>query len=186
MDKKDIYEHLANIYLDASSNRKKKVKKNYNKWFFLTAGIFVSGFVIFLFILLSKNNKTDPYQVALVFYSEPVKINFHFDPAKKEIFSINLNKLNLASYEKLGFSLKKSNYSDTISLRVEFTNSFNENAYIYLEDIPHNWQEYKIALADFKNITDWSEMSALSFIVEEWNVKEKGDVVYIDNIRILR
>ena len=48
MDKRDIYEHLANIYLDASSSKKKKNKKKHKfNRYILTGSVVVIllGFV---------------------------------------------------------------------------------------------------------------------------------------------
>jgi len=185
MNKKDLYEHLANIYLDASSQKKKKVKKHLKiKGHFLIL-FGVVGLVIFLFIALNKQKSLNS-EFALVLQPDTAKINFNFDPAKKEIYSINLNKLNLSRFKTLGFSAKLANYQDKISLRIEFTNTFKEKSEIYLKNISHKWQDYKISFLDFKNMGDWSEMSNLSFIVEEWNTKEKQGAVYIDNLRFLR
>jgi len=185
MVKKDIYEHLADIYLDASSKKKKKSKK-YQKNF--KALFFISSIVIlFLAASLIGNlkSKGSPLnsEVALLVTPEVVKINFHFDPARKEWYSLNLNKLNLRRYKALVFSAKRANFKDNICLRVEFTNAFNEKSEVYIKDIPYKWGEYRIRLADFKNITDWSRMTGLAFIMEEWNVKEKRGLVYLDNVR---
>ena len=187
MDKKDIYEHLARIYLDASSNKKNKPA--------LKPRIFRNLFIVSvaLIIVLSAvyfrslhNNKALNSEIALVLLSDSAKMNFHFDPAKKEIFSLNLNKLNLSRYKALGFAVKKANYQDTISLRVEFTNAFKEKSEVYFKDISHKWHDYIINLSEFKNVNDWSEMATLSFTVEEWNVKEKAGVVFVDNARLLK
>lgn len=140
---------------------------------------------IFTFTLIKTKQRVNS-ELALIIQPEAVKVNFHFDPAKKETYSLNLNKLDLTRFKALGFSAKKANYQDKINLRVEFRNIFHEQSEVYLRDIPHHWQEYRIKFADFKDIRDWSEMENLSFIVEEWNVKEKRDVVYLDNIRLLR
>ena len=187
MDKKEIYEHLAKIYLDASSKRKKK-SKSYPKLFqflFFASIAFAAALAVVLFTSLNKNKSLNS-EITLVIQPEAIKINFHFDPAKKEAYSINLNSLDLARYKALGFSVKKANYKDSISLRVEFTSAFKEKSAVYFRDIPRRWKDFKINLADFKNISDWSNMSILSFIVEEWNAKEKRDVVYIDNVRLVR
>ena len=187
MDKKDIYEHLAKIYLDASSKKKKKSKAQqqfFRKPFFII-GVSVFVFGIFLSFLFNRN-KPLKSEIALLLASDAVKINFHFDPAKKETYSLNLNKLDLSRFKDLGFSVKKVNSNGMISLRVEFTNDFNEKSEVYFRDIPLKWQDYKIDLSKFKNIGDWSSMTQLSFIVEEWNVKEKKGIVYIDNVRLLR
>ncbi|MEK6727046.1 MAG: hypothetical protein AABY28_00015 [Candidatus Omnitrophota bacterium] len=187
MDKKDIYEHLAKIYLDASSNKKKKpaLKPRTFKSLFIITFVFIivlSAVSLRLFQRKSAPNS----EIALVLLSDSAKINFHFEPAKKEIFSINLNKLNLARYKALGFAVKKANYQDTISLRVEFTNAFKERAELYFKDISHKWHDYIINLSEFKNVNDWSEMANLSFTVEEWNVKKKTGLVFVDNVRLLK
>jgi len=187
MDKKDIYEHLAKIYLDASSKKKQK-NKPYEKIFknlFLISVIFVAALSVGLFLTFLKHK---PYnsEVALVLLPDVAKINFHFDPARKEIYAVSLNKLDLSRYNALAFSAKKDNPENTIALRVEFNSIYKEKSEIYFKDVPHKWRDYKINFSDFKGITDWSEMSNLAFAIEEWNAKEKRGVVYIDNVRLLK
>lgn len=186
MDKKDIYEHLAKIYLDASSKRKKKTKySKFSKNLFWVSIVFIFGAGTILLISPPKN-KSFNSEVALIVSSDALKINFNFNPAKKEIYSVNLNKLDLSRFKALGFSVKRARYEDNLSLRVEFVNKFKEKSEVYLKDIPHKWQDYKIDFSEFKNISDWSEMLNLSFVVEEWNTKEKKGVLYIDNVRFIK
>ncbi len=189
MDKKDIYEHLANIYLDASLKKKKKSKKDF-KFRNLLIGnlvVLVLVFSSFFFLNVYKKSKLKgASQVALVLYPDIAKINFNFDPAKKEIYSLKLKSLNLGHYKALAFSVKKTNYKNSISLRVEFNNSYNEKAFVYVKDIPAKWNEYVINFSEFKGVSDWSDMSGLSFSVEEGNSKEKTDVVFLENIRVIR
>jgi hypothetical protein len=92
MNKKDIYEHLANIYLDASLKKKKKSHK-YSKF---KTSVLLGLPVIFLFFLLLfftplKNkpffagltkNKPINSELALLISADTAKINFNFDPAK--------------------------------------------------------------------------------------------------------
>jgi len=199
MNKKDIYEHLANIYLDASTKRKNKKAQKYpdifqNLFFISTLIIFV--LIILLFNVFHKSSllftslngkKLINSELALVLQPDIVKINFNFNPAKEEIYSLNLNGLGLVKFKALGFSVRKANYQDKIILKVEFTNSFKKRSEIYLNDIPaYKWRDYKIGFDEFKDINDWSCMLNLAFIVEEGNTKDKRGVVYIDNIRFLR
>lgn len=188
MYKKDIYEHLAKIYLDASSKRKKKTKKTkVFKASLLAIFALLSGLGIFFSTTIPKiKSLKNPSEIALVLSGDVIKINFQFEPVKKEIYALNLNHLNLTRFKTLAFSLKKSDYRDNISLRVEFINAFKEKSEVYLKNIPHKWQDYRINLCDFKDISNWSRMLSLSFGVEEWNAKKKKDVVYIDNLRLLR
>ena len=189
MDKKDIYEHLASIYLDASSKTSKKRRKDKGFPGVFRNLFFVSSLVVVLLsVLLAlnlKKNKMFNSELSLVLVSEAEKINFNFDPAKKEHYTIKLNNLDAMRYKQLGFAVKKANYADTISLRVEFANTFAEKSELYLKDISHKWHEYKIKLSDFKGIRDWSELASLTFTVEEWNTRENHGVVLIDNVRLL-
>lgn len=190
MDKKDIYEHLANIYLDASSGKKKQKKtgKAFGVKNLTLIGLALALMLSFFFTAKNHYSRKPlpATQIALVLYPDVLKINFNFDPAKKEICSINLNNLNLDRYSALGFSIKKDDPENNVSLRVEFTNSFKETAFIYLKEIPSKWNAYKIPFTEFKAISDWTEMSNLSFIVEEWNTAEKKDVVYIEDVKVLQ
>ncbi|MBU1727447.1 MAG: hypothetical protein KJ880_07445 [Candidatus Omnitrophica bacterium] len=187
MDKKDIYEHLAKIYLDASSKKdnKSKVDSVLIKNIFTGALIFLFGLGTTLVFFVPKNRSLNK-EVELILAPEALKINFNFDPAKKEIFTLNLNKLDVSRYSKVGFAVKKANFQDNITLRVEFTSNYREKSEVYFRNIPHKWTDYKIDLSQFKGISDWSQMENLSFAVEEWNAREKKGVVYIDNVRLLK
>ncbi|MCX5706174.1 MAG: hypothetical protein NTW13_00615 [Candidatus Omnitrophica bacterium] len=187
MDKKEIYEHLAKIYLDASAKKKKRHKAypGILKNLFIIGIFFIIGISGALFSLISKSKNTNS-ETALFIQIDPTKINFNFDPAKKEVYTINLNHLNLSRFKTLGFSVKNALPRNPVTLRIEFTNVFKEKSEVYLKEVPGKWLDFKISLAKFYNINDWSELERLSFIVEQWNVKEKKGVVYIDNVRLLK
>lgn len=186
MDKKDIYEHLAKIYLDIPSVKKKsKTQAKDHKNFIIIAVAIGLGLAMFISVRLYFH-KPLQQQMSLVLSMEPVKINFDLDPAKKEIFSINLNKVNLSKFNTLGFSVKKSNFDDIISLKVEFTSAFKEKSEVYIKDIPNKWKYYELKFSDFKTISGWSQMNDIAFIIEEWNTKENKGMVYIDNVRMFK
>ncbi len=187
MDKKEIYEHLARIYLDASSKKKKRTKNHLRLYSNLSiiSLVLLVGAGVTLFSLASQKNKIAA-ETALFITNYPAKINFNFNPAKKESFTVKLNKLNLNHFKTLAFSVKNTNPKDIISLRIEFTNAFKEKSEFYLRNVPSKWKEFRIAFLDFKNITNWSEMYSLSFSVEEWNSQSEKGVLYVDNIRFLR
>jgi hypothetical protein len=189
MDRKDVYDHLAKIYLDASSKTKRKKKhKGYSK---TTQGLFVIGTVALLSVVLGflisvRKNKPLGAEIALVFTPEAVKINFNFDPAKKETYTLNLSNLKLKHFKTLAFSVKKAQAQGNVSLSVELTSSFKEKSEVYLRNVGSKWQDYRINLSDFKGIAGWPAVSELSFIVEEWNASSKKGIVYLDNVRLLK
>jgi len=187
MDKKEIYEHLAKIYLDASSKKKKRTKTHlrlYNDLFVISLGLLIGASSSIAYI--SSKKKGLPSETALFILHDPAKINFNFNPVKKESFTISLNRLNLGRFKTLAFSIKNTDSRDKVSLRIEFTNSFKERSEVYVKNIPEKWQDFKISFLDFKNITDWQEMQSVSFIVEEWNARKDRGILYIDNVRFLK
>ncbi|MCX5714162.1 MAG: hypothetical protein NT033_05005 [Candidatus Omnitrophica bacterium] len=188
MDKKDIYEHLAKIYLDASINSKKQAKKSsvFKSPIFIGGSVALAAVILFMGSIFREYKIPKNAQIALIISNEPIKINFNFNPAKKEICTISLNNLNMLKFKALEFSVRKTGVFNNINLRVEFTNIYNERSEAYFRNIPGRWQTYQVKLDDFKNIADWSCMRTISFVVEEWNVKEKNGVVYIDNVKFLR
>ncbi|MFA5200578.1 MAG: hypothetical protein WC442_06755 [Candidatus Omnitrophota bacterium] len=187
MEKKDIYEHLAKIYLDASSKKKKKHIKDSK---FLRNSCLISIPVLAVLSVLTyniiQNHRNSRFEVALYLQNEAVKINFNFDPAKKEVYDLKLNQLDLSTYRGLVFSAKKTDITDTVNLKVEFTTRFKERSEVYIKNIPSHWQEYKIPFTEFRKIIDWSGMSNLTFTVEEWNAKGKKGVLYVDNVKFLK
>lgn len=186
MDKKDIYEHLANIYLDASQKKKKKRIGERKYKIIVTIGVAVIALSGAFFVGFLFKNKNTFSRNALVLQTEPIKLNFNFDPAKKENYSFELKGLNLSKYNRLEFSVKKENFFDDIALRIEIANSFRETSEIYLKNLPHKWQEFVIPFSDFKTISDWSEIKTIAFVIEEWNTKEKKGIVLIDNLRLVK
>ncbi|MCM8770407.1 MAG: hypothetical protein NC936_00865 [Candidatus Omnitrophica bacterium] len=193
MDKRELYEHLAKIYLDSSKkHQKRQQNKQYlidSRHLYIVLTVFI--LVIIPFILIKINTfhrKSDLglYNTALVIQPDAVKINYNFFAAKKEIYTLPLKGLDLSAYKALAFSLRKMKENSDISLRIELANAFNERAASYVGDISPGWKDYKIDLSVFKNITDWTCAKELLFIAEEWNAKEKNDVIYIENVRFLK
>lgn len=187
MDKRDIYEHLAKIYLDASVNKTRKNKKYpvLRIVFFLSITLVLVAAIVGI-PALQREQYNPGSEIALVLQPGLVKINFNFNPAQKEIYSVDLNKLNLGKYKSIAFAARKTNYSDKVKLRVELSNSFKENSEVYISNITTKWNDFRISLGDFSKINDWTEMSNISFIVEEWNVTKDHGVLYIDNVRFVK
>ncbi|MDD5044165.1 MAG: hypothetical protein PHU91_02985 [Candidatus Omnitrophica bacterium] len=193
MDKKELYEHLARIYLDSSKKHQRKKKKH--DYLIESRHLYIG---IAVFILLGAALlllKADPfhkkmalsgYRTALVIQPDAIKINYNFDAAKKEIYNLPLKGLDLTTYKALVFAVRRVKNNSNGSLRIEIVNSLNEKSETYIKDIPFTWKEYKIELSSLKKITDWSGTKELLFIAEEWNTKDKNDVIYIDNVRFLK
>lgn len=180
--KQDIYEHLAEIYLDASYKTKKNSKAH--QWrvkdFFALGLAIISVPTIYLVTAINKPATTNS---ALVLASNVVKV---------QKYSINLDRRDLSRYRSLAFSVRKDgDHKKAVSLRVKLTSGQKEKSEIYLKPISYKWYDYAIDLRDFSNIADWSKMLNLSFTVEEMH-PNAGEgtgaegLVYLDNVRFLR
>ena len=189
MEKQDIYEHLAEIYLDASLTKKKKPRgwalKGIAGW--AAAGAAVLGFGFFFFSVPHKKPPVSE-NALLLSSNNPVKIIYNFVPGSKELSSLFLNNLNLQPFKSLAFSARSDAPAGSMpAVAVLIENKTGEKTLVYVRDAGRKWQEYVIPFSDFKPaVSDWTRVKSLSFIVEEWNSPRKKGVVYIDNIRFLR
>jgi len=187
MDKIDIYEHLAKIYLDTSGKKKAKAKESRRFRNLFLLSIFVIGILSFSLITNNVHQKSPlDNEIAFIILPDVIKINYKFNSIKKEAYSVDLNSLNLSPFKALAFSVRKTDPNDVVYMRVELSNGYKEVSELYIKDIRYRWKSFKIALSDFKRVTDWSTMARLSFIVEEWNTKNKHGVVYIDDVKFIK
>lgn len=190
MDKKDIYEHLAKIYLDTTppgaGKKKQKSSGKHKAYYFFAAAPFVVLCSAFFLHMPFRGVQPSLSTTSLIVSSDTIKMNFNLGTAKKQCYALDLNRINLNGYKTLVFSLRNSNYNDTLSFRVEFANAFKERAEQYVNGITNKWKEIRINLSDFKGISDWSEMNTLSFIVEEWNTRDHKGIIFIDEVRFLK
>ncbi len=196
MDKKDIYDHLAKVYLGSATPAKSKSveaqvepirskTEEHGIYFFVGVAALIIIFALFSLSTIFKHKPIDS-QSYLVLASDPIKISFNFDPAKKQIYSLNLDKLNLSTYKSLSFSIKKNNAKNPISMRVEVESKFKEKSEVYIKDIPAQWKDFDVKLNEFKKISNWDNVSNISFVVEEWNSKDNQGTLYIDNLKLLK
>jgi hypothetical protein len=187
MEKKDIYDHLANIYLDSTLTDKSTTSSDNSRFkaFFFISVTIVLCLLLVIFFLMSKK-KVISSQDALVLHPDVIKISYTFNPVKKEVYNVDLNKLNLSQYSSLVFACRNNNPHNNCAFRITLANTYNETSDTYITRIPNKWHEYTIELSDFKHISNWSAMKALTFSIEEWNSKEKQDAVFIENIRFVK
>ena len=187
---KDIYEHLAKVYFDSTRNKKKNQahpKSIFKNLFIISTAVVVCLVVVLMVVFFRHWQASQPEsQVALILEANPTKINYDFTQVEKESAIFDLKDINLLDSEILGFRIRKSNFPDSLHMSVEFVSKYGEKSQIYIKQIPTRWKDFEIKLAEFGNISDWSHMSQLSFVLEEWNAQVKQGVVCIDNIYFLK
>ncbi len=188
----DIYEHLAKIYLESSSNKKKKHFRAKPKFrsFLKFSAVVTAGFLLILIAIIFWHGKPSQSEEATVAIGSKItKISFPASGSVNEgIATFDLKGLDFLGYKTLGFSARKSNYLDKLVIRVELMDSLGRRSKVYVDQLPvYKWKDFEIKLREFKGTSDRSKISLLALVVEEWKTKEKDRAaLYIDNIRLLK
>lgn len=192
MEKNEVYDYLAKIYLDkqpAAKAEKKAQVKGLDYWllFLILIAIGALG-ILFYFRYPSFLLEPERYSLDISTGNEFIKIKYNFAlrGTKKEGYTLTLADLNAEGFSALQFKARSLKKNESIKLKVELENSLKEKSFIYINGLTDSWNKFSIAMTDFKEITQWDGLTQVSFIVEEWNVVEKDDCVYIDEIRLIK
>jgi len=187
-----MYEYLAKTYLEPAK-KKKSTRKKQKILLLILSGASLALFLTVAVTVVSiarKKSITSPYlnrEFSLVLIPGPIKINYDFKVAGKiEVFDFELNDLNASRFNFLEFNIKKLDYNNKISVKIEFVNSLKEKSEIYISDIPSRWKKVSLPLERFNKITDWRSLQNLMFAIEEWNASQKEGVIYIDDVKLIK
>jgi hypothetical protein len=193
MEKKEIYDYLAKVYLGPQPPQPKALKKRQTAQaqrlvLFLIVPIIACALVYLFLNYPQKRQSAKAHSLQLDIGNEPIKIKYNFSGSnlKKETYSIALSDLNAQGFQELEFKARRRKDFGSVHLRVELENSLRENASCYIKDIGNKWKRCSVKLSDLKEITRRDNLKRISFIIEEWNVADKDDCVYIDEIRFKR
>jgi len=90
--------------------------------------------------------------------------------------------VDAAKYGKIQFSIRGKEEGVPGIVKVVVKNRINEEASYYVQGVGLQWQEFEIPLEEFKQITDWSNLTNISFVLESWNVDNKKGLILIDDV----
>ncbi|MBM3251781.1 MAG: hypothetical protein FJZ11_03260 [Candidatus Omnitrophica bacterium] len=188
MTREEIYEHLAKVYL----GKKKNKKKNYN----LTKIILFINLILLILlpaIFFIKTNKAviaikqekqeESVSLALNYYPLRLVYNFKENSPQVRNFSLYLPSINLENSDSLKFSIRGYRNGFPRIIKIALENRKKEKSVYYLDDINTKWQNITIDLSEFKEISDWTNITKLSFIIEAWNTDNNKCSVLIDDVR---
>jgi len=187
MKRDEIYDHLAQVYLGKRTKTDIKKKRQFNAWLviniFITVIIFTSAFYG-LTAFLTHQNSLLQSRIIFSLHNGPVRIEYDltdsFSPVKT--FAVKVPSVDASRYEKIQFSIRGKEEGIPGVVRVVVKNRLNEEASYYVQGVGFNWQEFSIPLDEFKQITDWSNLTDISFVLESWNIDDKKGIVLIDNL----
>lgn len=187
MIRDDIYDHLAQVYLGKRSKEDDKKKKQLNAWLFLNV---IMTFMIFglafygLTAFLAQKGSSLEKSIIFSLYNGPMRIAYDltddFPPVKS--FVLKIPEMDASEYRAINFSLRGKEEGTPGIVKVLLKNKKNESAYYYVQGVDLSWKQYSISLDDFTNITDWTNLEDITFVLESWNVDKKKGIVLIDDV----
>lgn len=186
MTRDEIYEHLAKVYLGKRENvstARKKKRANQPGLVIniaITAVLVIStvyGFTAFL-----TDKAGTKHQVFYALNNDPVRIvydlNDPFPAAKAFVLDV---PVNASKYAFLNFSIRGMNGAYPGVVKLAVVNRRNERATYFVRNVNADWQKVHVPLKGL-NLTDWTTVREVSFILEAWNTDFRKGTVLIDDI----
>ncbi len=187
MTRDDIYDHLAQVYLGKRSNLEQKKKKKLDSWLVINVIITVVIFASSIYGLTAfLTHRGDVLQNKIIYAlnNGPIRLNYNLEypfPSVKT-FSLNIPKMNAAKYKALQFAVRALEEGTPGTIRVEIKNHRKEVAFVFIEHVDLSWKHYAIPFEKFQQISDWSDVSEISFVLEAWNTQDKKGIILIDDV----
>lgn len=192
--KKEISDHLAEIFFEKKKRSSKHAKKPFSRrvlvlFFLIFLLLSVAGFKLLYFhtdelVKLESN-------IRLVKHDGPYRVGFDFRErraSRVETFTLEMPEIDLRDYRKLRFSLRllgeDSQREGTI--KVSLINARKEISSLYVQNVGHSWTGVEIPCENFQSISDWSNLRQLAFSLEEWNIRPKKGSLLIDEIEFVK
>lgn len=191
MTKDEIYEHLAQVYLGKKQNAKDKRKKK-NKFHpdaelllkVLIAVVVLASVFYGFTAFLSKKNGYPRSSVLYALSNSPIRITYDLREPYPQVssFSIPIPKINASKYHRLSFSIRGMDASAPGMVKVVLKNKKNEISFYIIKGVGEKWQKFSIPFSEFGKITDWYNLTDVSFVFEAWNTEHKRGEVLIDDV----
>ncbi len=187
MTRDEIYDHLAQVYLGKKHKTEQKKKQQFNAWLLIniliTVIIFASS-TYGLTAFLTKHKDVLQNRVIYTLNNGPIRVKYNlkhpYPPVKT--FMLSVPEINVGKYKKLQFSIRGLEEGYPGVMRVELKNKKNETAAVFIKDVQLDWKSFSIPFDDFRQISDWSHIDGISFILESWNAKKKKGIILIDDV----
>lgn len=186
MTRDEIYDHLAQVYLGKRKESEPRKKKHFHAWLvinvLITLMIFSSVFYGLTAFLTRQSSLRGNVLFAL--HNGLVRLDYNFDEDFSPVKTLALSApaIDASRYKSLQFSVRAREQGNPSIVKIVVENYKNETASYYVQGIDYSWQDFRIPLHEFKQITDWTNLKTVSFVLESWNVEKKEGIILIDNI----
>lgn len=188
MTRDDIYDHLAQVYLGKRKKVDEKKKWQLNAWLVINVVITLIIFSSAVYGLTAFLNQKRPYLESSIIYSlhnglAQINYNFNEDYAPVKSLSLVVPELDVGKYKYLKFSIRGKEEGIPGIVKVVIENTKHESSTFYVKNINLSWKDISIPLQEFNQISDWTTIKNVTFVLESWNVDKVKGIVLIDNIR---
>ncbi len=187
MTRDEIYDHLAKVYLGKREgvSTQKQQKQTNHSWMVIniviTAVIVIStvyGFTAFLTRRVATHN-----QVFYALNNNPIRMAYDLNdpfPATKT-FALSVPAGDASKYSRLNLSIRGMNGAYPGIVKLVVANAKNEKATYYVQNVGADWQKVSIPLEKL-NLTDWTTVRQVAFVLEAWNVDFRKGTVLIEDV----
>ena len=188
MTRDEIYDHLAQVYLGKRKKADEKKRIEFNAWLLIniliTAIIFSSAFYG-LTAFLKQRQSFFESKIVYALHNGRIffEYNFKDDIAPLKKFTLEVPEVDASAYGWLHFALRAKEEGNPGIVKITIQSKRNEIASYYVQGISQSWKQYDISLEEFKQITDWSNLQDISFVLESWNINNEKGVILIDDVR---
>jgi len=188
MTRDEIYDHLAKVYLgkrESVVEKKRKFKPVNHSWLVIniviTAVIAICTVYGFTAFLTHRDNLKS--QVFYALNNNPIRLTYDLNdpyPATKT-FSMTLPNKDVSKYKALNVSLRGLDGAYPGIVKVIVANQKNEKASYYIQNVNMQWRTVNIPFEKL-NLTDWTSVTDVSFVLEAWNVDFRRGALLIDGV----
>ena len=187
MTRDEIYDHLAQVYLGKRNRVETKKKKQFNAWLVINiviAGIILASTCYGLSAFLARRGESLHSSVIFALNNGPIRVLYNLNEPYPSVktFALSVPDVNLKKYNKLNFAIRGFSEGYPGVVKIVIKNKKNETAAYFVKDVKGQWQKFSIPFEQFKQITDWTNLSEISFVFESWNVDKKKGTVLIDDV----
>ena len=187
MNRDEIYDHLAQVYLGKKKKIDRQRKSYFNVWLLINAvitAIIFSSATYGLTAFLAQKNDGCKMNVLFSLHRGLTRLEYNFKESfvSEETLALAVPAIDTSKYKSLGFRIRAKEEGSPGIIKVVIRNRRNEEASYYVRNVDLNWQAVSIPLTEFYQITDWSSLKDVSFVLEVWNVDDKKGIVLIDDV----
>lgn len=191
MTKDEIYEHLAQVYLGKKQGAKdkRKKKRKFHSEFELLIKVLIAVIVLSsafygLTAFLSRRTGYARSSVLFALTNNPLRVKYDLTDPYPQVssFSISIPKMDASKYRQLNFSIRGMEEGYPGMVKIVLKNKKNEIAFVIVDGVDLKWRKFNIPLSEFNKISDWTNLTDVSFVFEAWNVEKSRGSVLIDDL----